>query len=102
MPGFSKSRAFKLLLLVLFIFTVYKFYINYRHIQELKATIDILEQKIVLASERNVELQEELENINDPEYIERIARDELGLVMPGELLLIPVEGQVDEDSDEKN
>ncbi|NLM97500.1 MAG: hypothetical protein GX175_07830 [Halanaerobiaceae bacterium] len=36
-------------------------------------------------------LEEELENVNNPEYIEKIAREELGLVKPGELLIIPVE-----------
>ncbi|MFP4660664.1 MAG: FtsB family cell division protein [Halanaerobiales bacterium] len=95
MPGFFKSRGFKLLLIVLFIFVVYKFYINYRQIQELETRINQLEEKINAASERNGELQKELANINNPEYIERIARDELGLVKPGELLLIPVEEEKD-------
>lgn len=91
MSNFIKSRIFIMLLLLLFVFTVYKFFVNYQHINELKKRINSLENAVTLAEEEKIELQEELKNIDNPEYIEKIARDELGLVKPGELLLIPVE-----------
>lgn len=91
MPSFIKSRGFKIILIFIFIFTAYKFYLNYQEINKLENRISHLEKSISLAKEERAELQLELKNINNPEYIERIARDELGLVKPGELLLIPVE-----------
>jgi len=91
MSNFIKSRFFKVLLIFLLVFTVYKFFVNYQQINKLKNKIDSLENAITLAEEDKIELQKELKNIDSPEYIEKIARDELGLVKPGELLLIPVE-----------
>jgi cell division protein FtsB len=60
-------------------------------IRKLEATITELENSLIMARGEKTRLEEELNNINNPEYIERIAREELGLVKPGELLLIPVE-----------
>jgi len=91
MSNFIKSRLFRILLIFLLVFTVYKFFLNYQQINKLKNKIDSLENAITLAEKDKVELQRELKNIDSPEYIEKIARDELGLVKPGELLLIPVE-----------
>ncbi len=91
MSKLIKSRIVRILLIFLFSFTVYKFYVNYQHINQLKKRIEGLENAVILAEDDKIELQEELKNIDNPEYIEKIARDELGLVKPGELLLIPVE-----------
>ena len=68
-----------------------KFFINYRKIDKLDSRISELNGKINSAREKNEELQKRLNNINDIEYIEKIARKKLGLVKPGEVLLIPVE-----------
>lgn len=46
--------------------------------------IDALQEKISAASQQTEKLQEELDNLNDPAYLERIAREKLGLVEPNE------------------
>ena len=38
--------------------------------------------------EQRDDLQNELENVNDPEYVEHQAREQLSLIMPGETLYI--------------
>ncbi len=38
----------------------------------------------------NAELREEIRLLNTPEYIERLAREQLGLVRPGEIAVILV------------
>jgi cell division protein FtsB len=86
-----RTRLFRILLLIIILFSVYKFYENYRVIKDLEHRIMELEGNIVRAMEEKNRLEEELENVNNPEYIEKIAREELGLVKPGELLIIPVE-----------
>lgn len=85
------SRLFKLLIIFMLIFTAYRFYLNQREINRLEEEIEQLIVEVNLAEEKQAQLQEEIEHINDLEYIERIARKELGLVKPGELLIIPVE-----------
>lgn len=86
-----RTRIFGILLIIILLFAVYKFYENYRDMRELENKIMELEENIARAREEKGELEEELENVNNPEYIEKIAREELGLVKPGELLIIPVE-----------
>ncbi len=85
------SRLFKVLIIFILIFTAYRFYLNHREINRLEREIEQLIAEVNLAEEKQAQLQEEIEHINDLEYIERIARKELGLVKPGELLIIPVE-----------
>ncbi len=46
--------------------------------------IDELQAQIDAATEENERLNTELENVNDPENIERMAREKLGLVRPNE------------------
>ncbi|MTI60016.1 MAG: septum formation initiator family protein [Firmicutes bacterium] len=91
LKSFVFSRGFKLILVLLLIFTGYSFYTNYKEIKDIEFTIKEMEEKIEMASQKNLELKEELAYLNDPSYIEEIARKELGLVKPGELLIIPVE-----------
>lgn len=40
---------------------------------------------------RNAQLREEIRLLNTPEYVERLAREQLGLVKPGELAIILVQ-----------
>ncbi len=52
------------------------------------------EQKAALQAEGK-RLQEQIQQLNKDSYIERLAREELGLVKPGETVIIPaVPGQV--------
>jgi cell division protein FtsB len=99
LTGFFLSKGFKLILILVVLFGGYKFYLNQREIIYIKREIARLEQELDNAEAREKELKEKLENINDPEYIEEIARKELGLVKPGELLLIPVEEKGKEESE---
>ncbi len=97
---FITSKGFKLLLIIIFLLAGFKFYLNYKKVEQVKGEIEILHNRIELARERNKELKDELGNVNDSEYVEKIARKELGLVKPGELLLVPVEDE--EEDKEKN
>lgn len=85
------TRVVVIILLLFMIYGGFKYYNNYRQIQELEHEVTRLEKQISSAREQRERLQIELNNINNPEYIEKIARKELGLVKPGELLIIPVE-----------
>lgn len=51
------------------------------------------EKKQALLTQRTL-LEEQIRQLDDDQYIERLAREELGLVKPGERLIIPaVPGQ---------
>ncbi len=52
--------------------------------------IDALEEKIAAAQQQTEKLEKELENLNDPEYLEEMAREKLGLVRPNERVFVDV------------
>ncbi|NLM21850.1 MAG: septum formation initiator family protein [Peptococcaceae bacterium] len=52
----------------------------------------LLEQKNVLIAE-NEKLRKDIEKLNTPSYIEQLAREKLGLVRKGEILIAPKEAE---------
>ncbi len=50
--------------------------------------IEALEEKIAAAEQQTEKLEEELDNLNDPEYLEKIAREKLGLIRPNERVFV--------------
>jgi len=50
--------------------------------------IDRLEEEIQQATAQTEKLEAELENLNDPAYLEKIAREKLGLVRPNERVFV--------------
>ena len=50
--------------------------------------IEALEEKIGATAQQTERLEKELENLNDPEYLEKIAREKLGLVRPNERVFV--------------
>ena len=75
---------------IIFGLSFIKVYNNYQEINSLSNRLDSLENEIQLAEKENQELKDYLANIEDDEYVEKIAREKLGLVKPGEMLIIPV------------
>ena len=92
MNNLSKKVIYIIIFVVFIIFglTFIKVYNNYQEINNLANRLDSLENEIQLAEKENQELKDYLANIEDDEYVEKIAREKLGLVKPGEMLIIPV------------
>ena len=87
-----KKRFFIFLFVVAYV--IFNFGRQYYHILQMNGEIDgYLNHKMALAQEQKL-LQEEIALLNDQSYIERIAREDLGLIKPGETLLVP--GMVDD------
>ncbi len=70
---------------------------NYLEIRSLESEIAEKQEEIREAKMRQQELQQELERLDDPEYLEKLARQRLGLVRPGEELIIPYEVEPEEE-----
>jgi cell division protein FtsL len=53
-----------------------------------------LERQTQLLDRQNRQLQQQIEDLNDPEYIERYARECLHMIKPGEIgfVLVPAQG----------
>ena len=73
------------ILLVYFIWTLISQQIS---ISKKNGEIAELERKIEEVRLESDRLSKEVENLNDPEYIEKIARERLGLVRPNERVFV--------------
>lgn len=76
---------------VIALIVAFNFYQNMTKINKIETKIRKIEDQIAAEKAKNNELEENIENSNNNEYIEEIARKKLGLVKPGEKVLIPVE-----------
>lgn len=82
-------RYFKICLSVLGLYLIFTFVTGGYQIWQLKKQMRVLE------GEQNVLLQEqqglanEIQSLNDPESIEKIARESLGMVKEGETIVVP-------------
>ncbi len=85
------SKIFIIFLLFLIGLTGWRFYENQLEITKLRGELNELEKQIEQTQQINQQLREELIRVEDLEYIEEVARDKLGLVKPGETLIIPQE-----------
>ncbi|MFN2362692.1 MAG: septum formation initiator family protein [Halarsenatibacteraceae bacterium] len=87
---FLLKRIIPLFLIFVLIIFTYQIFNNYSQINELEKSIEETEAEIDETKESNLELERELSLVDNPDYIERLAREKLGLVKPGEELIIPV------------
>lgn len=53
-----------------------------------KKKADLIQQRIQIAAE-NEKLRDDIEKLNTPSYIEQVAREKLGLVRKGEIIIAP-------------
>jgi len=84
------KMAIPLFLIILLIIFTYQIISNQRQINQLESNIERVESEIDETQELNLQLERELSLVDNPDYIERLAREKLGLVKPGEELIIPV------------
>lgn len=57
-------------------------------IVSVRAERDALKQQVATQSQRNAELADDVENSDDPERMNDVAREKLGLVEPGEKIFV--------------
>ncbi|MGM0446022.1 MAG: FtsB family cell division protein [Bacillota bacterium] len=97
---FFKKAMILLLIVVILIFSV-RLFINMRKVNQMEERLDQLSQEYEEKIEQNQQLKEEIDRVKSPAYIEKVAREELGLVKPGEILLIPVEEDEQQNEDDE-
>lgn len=97
---FFKKAMILLLIIVIIVFT-FRLFVNMRKVNKMEERLDQLSQEYKEKIEQNQQLKEEIERVKSPAYIEKVAREELGLVKPGEILLIPVEEDEQQNEDDE-
>lgn len=89
----SLSRPLKVVLYAAFIGVLLASYVSpLQQIVERRAEIPVLQEKIQETSAYNAEQRRLAESLNTPEGIERAAREDYGMIRPGEqIYIIPKE-----------
>ena len=82
----------RLILTVIIVVLIFFAAISVKNIISLHIEKNDLEKENARLEDEKNQLQNELENADDPEYIEEQARQQLRMVMPGEVLYI-IEGE---------
>ena len=81
-----RIKPWQIVLLVILVWIGFSFakggLANYKLRQEIEA----LEKRLVVLEMRKEDLEREIEEWKSPENVERIAREQLGLVKPGEVV----------------
>ncbi len=85
------SKIIWALILVLIFYIVFLFSDKYAKTLQLKEDIKKLESDIKELKLKNKNLSEEVESLKADKYIEKIAREELGLTKPDEILIKGIE-----------
>lgn len=88
---FSPNLKWGLAVLIGFGFLVVNWWLpQYQNIQNLKGRIAGLEERKQTLESQNQELQDQINWLGTEAAVERLAREEMGLIKPGEQVLIKV------------
>ncbi len=82
-------KYIKVVIAVLLAYLIFLFAWGGYQIWDLNNKIAELEKEKALFKKQQQSLEKEIRDLQDPEIIEKIARESLGMVKPGEILLIP-------------
>jgi len=86
--GFTSRKLSRLILFSILVYMLFSFSSSFYQGYQLKEEIKVLEAQLAKVQEENIELQEELEYNYTSEAIEKIAREKLGLIKPGEIVIM--------------
>ncbi|MDX9871999.1 MAG: septum formation initiator family protein [Clostridia bacterium] len=82
-------RYLKVALSVAGLYVVFIFATGGYELWQLQQQMHILEEEQGALLEKQEALTEEIQSLNEPEIIERIARESLGMVKAGETIIVP-------------
>ena len=93
---FSWIRLLGVVIAVLIVVQMISEYSTYN---QLKNEVEHYQQQLALAEAEYQEVVEKQELLNNDSYVERLARDNLGMVKEGEVRVTLVKSSTDSDSD---
>ena len=85
-PRFSRFRLVPVLAALALIYFSVLFISQYSRLVQLRRSLHAIEMDIQSVTMQNEEMNKEIERLNSTSYIEQLARQELGMVRPGEML----------------
>jgi cell division protein DivIC len=90
-------RFFLFVLSLILIWIGVGFASRYLHIVVLQGKIVRVEREVAAIKTRNEAIRQQIEEMQTDTYIEKVAREKLGLIKPGETVYIPVRSATADD-----
>ncbi|HHT69209.1 MAG TPA: septum formation initiator family protein [Firmicutes bacterium] len=81
-----RIQPWRVILLILVLWVGFSFVRGGLQNLKLRQEIEALEKRLVVLEMRRQDLEREIEEWKSPENVERVAREQLGLVKPGEVV----------------
>ncbi|OPY56717.1 MAG: cell division protein FtsB [Pelotomaculum sp. PtaU1.Bin035] len=88
--NFSRSKLPALMAVLLLCYLAVAFSSQFSSLAAMQRDVRSIEQEVQELKQKNASLREELQNIQSDAYVEKTARDKLGLVKPGETRVVPL------------
>ncbi|KUK54776.1 MAG: Cell division protein FtsL [Desulfotomaculum sp. 46_296] len=85
---FSISRLSSLILVILLIYLVASFTLQFKKLYAMQHEMKEVQKKVVELQGKNLQMREQLKLVQSDQYIEQMAREKLGLVKSGESRII--------------
>lgn len=90
MTKFFSSKLYKMLVICVIIYAIYIFNLQQEKLNTFAKDKQYYESQIEDLQAKNEELLETKENVNSPEYIEKIAREKLEMYLPNERVYVDI------------
>ena len=87
----SRSRIPILIGVFLLAYMAFSFYSQFNKLANMRNDVSSIQQQMQDLQQKNASLREELRMVQSDAYIEKTAREKIGLIKPGETRVIPVE-----------
>lgn len=87
----SKNKLPLLLVIVFLGFLIFSYGGHLNQLYTMEQELDKIQAQVEELRKKNIELREQLERVKSKDYVERVAREKLGLIHEGEILVVPVD-----------
>lgn len=87
----SRSRIPVLVGVFLLAYMAFSFYSQFNKLANMRNDVSSIQQQVDDLQQKNASLRDELRMVQSDAYIEKTAREKIGLIKPGETRVIPVE-----------
>ncbi|CCO08633.1 FtsB family cell division protein [Desulforamulus hydrothermalis] len=88
----SKRGGAALMVSILFVaYMIFSLGSQFKKLHDMQNSMELLQNQVQELKTRNAALREEIKLIKSDSYVEQVAREQLGLVKPGETLVVQVQ-----------
>ncbi len=86
----TRSKLPTLIVVLLLSYLAVSFSSQFSRLSNMQRDVNSIQQQVQELKQKNASLREELQLVQSEAYIEKTAREKIGLIMPGETRVVPI------------